>query len=885
MKKIVLSILMSYSLFANAQLQVPSHKWSKSFGGLDDDIANSIATDKEGNVYTTGVCAGVVDFDPGPAVYNIPAGGVSSDYDIFISKFDSIGNFIWAKRIGSPDIEIAHSLVVDSLKNIYVTGSFRDTVDFDPGPGTYTLQASLPGNGDDDDAFILKLDSVGNFVWVKSVGGFNSTAIGISIKLDGQGNIYNTGTFSGTADFDPGFGSFLMTEQGNADVYILKLNPLGNFVWARSLGGTDGDTPYSITVDKFGSVYTVGTFFGTADLDPTIAGTYTATAAGWPNPDAFISKLDSNGNFVWSKSVGGSYSDYATSVQTDAVGNVYISGYFYGLADFDPGPSTHILNGNDSYVLKLDMNGNFVWVQQIVVLNSNSQCKSSTIDGTGNIYITGEALSGVFVSKLNQNGTLIWQDTYSGGNVFNSRTICLDALGNVFLAGDFNYNASFNNFLPGSVLVCSGIEDIFICKLYQCNRPSAPVNITSSSNLNTCVGSTASLSVSSTYSVNWFTSSWSSTSIGTGTAIVTPTLSAGNVTFYAEAASCATSASRTPITVTVNPNCQYVWPGDANRDGLADNVDVLELGLRYLQTGAPRAFVSNNWQSYFANNWVGTISNGNNLNNSDCNGDGTIDANDTLAIYNNYGLTHVFKTVQSSTVNPVVRIVPDQSSVTKGNWGTASVYLGNFTTNIVDLNGIAFTVDFDHTLIESGNIYIEYINSLIDAGQNLYFRKLDFANGKLYTANTQTISNNVTGSGKIAVLHYQIKSNLSTDEVLNIGLSQAKQSDASGVITALASGTGTLMALGASVGVKESLMSGGMMISPNPTNGIFNISFNTITQNTKIELYNSIGALVLTEQINNKTNTINLSDLSSGIYFMKVLEGNKVVAVKKVVRE
>jgi hypothetical protein len=162
---------------------------------------------------------------------------------------------------------------------------------------------------------------------------------------------------------------------------------------------------------------------------------------------------------------------------------------------------------------------------------------------------------------------------------------------------------------------------------------------------------------------------------------------------------------------------------------------------------------------------------------------------------------------------------------------------------------------------------------------------LDFVNNKLFTASTHTVSNNVSGYGKIATLHYQVKSSLSTDEVLNIGILQANQSSATGSITPLSTGTGTLMAIGASVGVKESLISGGMLVSPNPTNGLLNISFNTIPQNTKIELYNSIGALVLTEQMSNKTNTINMSDLSSGIYFMKVLESNKVVAVKKVVRE
>ncbi len=391
-----------------------------------------------------------------------------------------------------------------------------------------------------------------------------------------------------------------------------------------------------------------------------------------------------------------------------------------------------------------------------------------------------------------------------------------------------------------------------------------------------CLGSSSSLVVSGATAYIW------NTGATTSSINVMPTTTTTYSVVGTDVNGCVNTET---ISVTVDNTCADVWPGDANSDGTADNLDVLELGLHYTQTGAARASASNNWQSYFANNWIGTITNGKNLNHSDCNGDGIINDNDTLAIFNNYGLTHVFKPTQTNTVNPQLSIVPDQSMVVKGTWGTASVYLGDATSQINNINGVAFTVDFDNTLIEPNNIWIEYQNSFIDAGQNLHFQKPDFANNKLFTASTHTVSNNVSGFGKIATLHYQIKSSLATDEVLNIALSQANQSNASGAIASLTSGTGTLMAIGASVGVKESLMPSGMLVSPNPTNGLLNISFNTIPQNTKIELYNSIGALVLTEQINNKTNTINLSDLSSGIYFMKVLEGNKVVAVKKVVRE
>ena len=341
---------------------------------------------------------------------------------------------------------------------------------------------------------------------------------------------------------------------------------------------------------------------------------------------------------------------------------------------------------------------------------------------------------------------------------------------------------------------------------------------------------------------------------------------------------CGTSSET--ISVGVNNTCQDVWPGDANSDGTADNLDILELGLHYTQTGTSRASTSSVWQSYFSTNWTGTITNGKNLNHSDCNGDGTINDNDTLAIYNNYGLIHAFKTAHTNTVNPQLSIIPDQASIIKGNWGTASIYLGDVTTNINNINGVAFTVDFDNTLIETNNIWIEYLPSFIDASQNLHFRKLDFANGKIFTASTHTVSTNVNGFGKIATLHYQIKSSLTTDQVLNIGISQANQSDATGGITPLTSGAGTLMAIGASVGLQE-LTGNIISISPNPTNGLLTI--NSQTELQKVEIISVDGKVLLSETPTNASHTLHLGNLSNGIYFVNLYQDNRIVKREKIV--
>ena len=366
----------------------------------------------------------------------------------------------------------------------------------------------------------------------------------------------------------------------------------------------------------------------------------------------------------------------------------------------------------------------------------------------------------------------------------------------------------------------------------------------------------------------------------TGTTSYSTTVSPNTTITYSVIGTNACETTSAVVTIAVDPTCQDVWPGDANSDGIADNLDVLELGLHYTQTGPPRASTSNTWQSYFANNWTGTITNGKNLNHSDCNGDGTINDNDTLAIYNNYGLTHAFKPVQTNTVNPQLSIVPDQSAVTKGSWGTSSIYLGDATTNINNINGLAFTIDFDNTLIETNSIYIDYQNSFLDSGQNLKFRKLDFANSKLFTATTHTLNNNVSGNGKIATLYYQIKSTLTSDQVLSLGISQANQSDAAGVIAPLTSGTATLMALGTSVGLQE-LNNNIVSISPNPTNG--SLTINSKTELQKIEVISITGQVLINETPTNVSHILHLQNFANGIYFVNVYQNNRVVKREKIV--
>jgi len=471
LKKHLKLALIGFVQLASAQ----QFDWAKRIGGPLQEEANAIATDAWGNVYTTGYFKGTVDFDPGIEPYNLTSAG---DYDIFISKIDASGNFVWAKRIGSTSADVAFSIAVDMSGNVFTTGYFNGTVDFDPGVDTYNLTSLGGGN-----MFISKLDSLGNFQWAKRMGG-TSLVNGRSIAVDASGHVYVTGVFMGTANFDPGLGTFNLSSAGSADIFIVKLDDLGNFIWAKAIGGELYDIVHAIALDDSGNVYTAGIFRETIDFDPGSA-SYPLTSAG--ENDIFILKLDPFGNFVWAKKMGGTSNDVCLAIALDNSGNIYSTGAFQGVADFDPGTSSFNLStssqfDSDVFISKLDPSGNFIWAKKIGG-SFYDQGYGIVSDNTGNVYTTG-TFSGtadfnpgpnafnlssagggdVFISKLDSLGNFVWAKAIGGSAYDKGLAITLDASENVYTTGTFWETADFNPSTESLNLTADGFFDIFIHK-------------------------------------------------------------------------------------------------------------------------------------------------------------------------------------------------------------------------------------------------------------------------------------------------------------------------------------------------------------------------------------------------------------------------------------
>lgn len=362
----------------------------------------------------------------------------------------------WAKAMGGPLTDNGRAIAVDNFGSVYTTGFFYDTSDFDPGPAVFNLIAT----SNLAEMFISKLDSAGNFQWACSFG----SGDGYSIELDAFGNVYATGIFVDTADFDPGPGVFNLISQGLTDIFILKLDSGGNFLWAKAFGGSGIDVGIALSFDNNQAPVITGTFQYNVDFDPGIGVHFeNSTSAYYAT---FIFKLDDNGNFMWVKTVkDGSHSCNAKvqSMSIDIAGNIYLVGSFEDSVDFDPGSGIYSLTcvgwQNETFIAKYDPNGNIQWAKQIEVNYQGGGDKTYlALDTNSDVYITGSFqqtvdfdpgigvfnLTGpstamtIYILKLNSNGQFAWANQLanpSSSISYWSAAIELGSDNNIYITG------------------------------------------------------------------------------------------------------------------------------------------------------------------------------------------------------------------------------------------------------------------------------------------------------------------------------------------------------------------------------------------------------------------------------------------------------------------
>jgi len=363
--------------------------------------------------------------------------------------------WLWAQGAGGPGLDSGNAIVMDGVGNIYVTGRFTGTATF----GSTTL-SSLGTS----DAFIAKLDPAGNWLWVIQTGA-TQDAEGFGLAVDQADNIYVTGGFSASASF----GSTTLTSSGNLDIFIAKLDGSGNWLWAAQAGGTEVDRGYAVAVDSGFNVYITGEF-----EDFAFFGSLQTISVGFG--DVFVAKLDPGGNWLWAKSGGGPYNipDQGRGIAVDAQANVYITGAFSGTAYFGLFYFSERGSG-DIFVAKLDTIGTWLWVLPAggvgsdwgsgLVLDSSADVYlTGSMSGNaafGNIICTSHGSTDAFVAKIDTNGYWVWATNAGGSNADNSFGMARDTAGNLCLTGIFRNQAQFGN----TTITGTGNTDIFTAKL------------------------------------------------------------------------------------------------------------------------------------------------------------------------------------------------------------------------------------------------------------------------------------------------------------------------------------------------------------------------------------------------------------------------------------
>ena len=488
MKKLLLLAGLLFAFFASAQA---IQDWTADLPTLANYNNHTIATDSQGNVYSVNTYYGAngpVDFDPGPGVFTLSA----ISLNMYLLKVNAAGNFVWAKQIGGGSTlgsSTGTSITIDASDNIYISGSSNKiiasgTFDFDPGTGV-TNVINPTGHYV---MYILKLDSEGNHIWNRQFNNPSNTQYDLDkmyqLKIDSAGNIYATGCYNGTVDFDPSEGVSNLTSNTNGnstEIFILKLNNQGNLVWAKALPnsstntGLKNDRGISIDVDSSGNVYTTGFYWYSIDANPG-AGINNLVAYTSSNPviaggnTQYISKLNSFGDYVWAYDLVGGHNDAnLPALAIDGAGNIIISGDTFGntggLRDFDFGPGTYILpSDTGSFVFKINSNAGFIWAKSTartigVSGNSSNYGSGLILDSNGNIYTTGTFGNNVtadfdpstatflltsagnydgYISKLDTNGNFLWANKIGGSGLEACYSIALSSSGKITVTGSTN---------------------------------------------------------------------------------------------------------------------------------------------------------------------------------------------------------------------------------------------------------------------------------------------------------------------------------------------------------------------------------------------------------------------------------------------------------------
>lgn len=391
-------------------------------------------------------------------------------------------HFDWAMHFGGSLVETVNDMAVDNEGNVYATGKFNsDPADFDPTGATYNMSADQYG-----DIYLAKYGPNGLLDWAFQVGNPSYTDVGNAVDIDQNGNIVMAGGFTGNADFDPGTGNFYLGSNGSEDCYIATYDPQGNFISAFGFGNTGTDYIADMALDNAGNRYVIGRFAGTVDFDPDPVGEYLVQAV---YIDLFMAKYTASGDFVWAYNFGGDLTDDGLGLTVEpATGDVCITGFYSGTADFDPGIgfASLVSNGyDDIFLARYDTDANLLYAYGFGSSEPAEKGTDVQFDHQGNVIITGvydgiidfdpgsgthqlapvSSAPDIFFAKYSSTGDFVFAGSLGGSGNEMPERIAVDSDNNIYLTGSFNsYNPDFDPSADTAYLPDGFNNDAFVAK-------------------------------------------------------------------------------------------------------------------------------------------------------------------------------------------------------------------------------------------------------------------------------------------------------------------------------------------------------------------------------------------------------------------------------------
>jgi hypothetical protein len=474
MKKIFLPSLILALLSQLINAQIPTYKWAYSIGDVSQESIETLATDSENNIIIGGSMYGTTDMNPTEFLKILNQIG---QQDAFIEKFDKDGNVLWGLNFGGALYDGINKIITDAYDNIYAVGYYRGNVDLNPDMVDQDL-VTLHGLYD---MFIVKYNKEGEYIWGHGIGGLKEDGI-FSIALDIMGNIYVTGHFNGTVDFDgtPAGVMEISSSFDSDDGFLAKYNSDGEISWVFRIGGSDGDFSKEVAVDNDGNIIVTGTFEGTINFGDGFINAADGTNPGWPKEgDAFIAKYNNGGDLIWAKSIvgddgpNGGYDNSVNSLVIDDDNNIYVTGLIYGKGDFDMDYiDEHIdtsFSDYASYFAKYNSDGDYIW-SHTTAPKVIGFTRDMAIDANNDIYLTGnffyssgppweadfdvhpdsihalQSYGGpdVFIVKYNSDAQLLWAYNVGGKGYDYGTALAIDDSFNVCVGGWFFESTDFD---------------------------------------------------------------------------------------------------------------------------------------------------------------------------------------------------------------------------------------------------------------------------------------------------------------------------------------------------------------------------------------------------------------------------------------------------------